>query len=76
MDIKEIFSIEQTIAKDLIKETENIWNCLPKIHDYIIELGKNLNQQIYEQIGENIWIAKNAKIASTANIIQANLLNI
>ena len=39
---------------------------LPRIHDFIIELGKTLSKDIYEERAENIWVAKSATIAPTA----------
>ena len=36
------------------------------IHDFIIELGKSLPKELYEERGEYIWIARNAKVAPTA----------
>ena len=42
------------------------WEVLPKIHDFIIELGKRLPGELYEEKGENIWIAKSATVAPTA----------
>ena len=39
---------------------------LPKIHDFILELGSRLPEDKYEKRGEDIWIAKNAKVAPTA----------
>ena len=63
-----LYNIEQTIAKDLLLENEYPWECLSKIKDYIISKGKNLDLSKYEQIKENVWIAKSAKIAPTACI--------
>ena len=42
------------------------WEVLPKIHDFIICLGKSLPADMYEERGENIWVAKSAKVAPTA----------
>lgn len=39
---------------------------LGKIHDFIIELGNTLPDDRYEKRGENIWIARTAKVAPTA----------
>ena len=36
--------------------------------DYIKELGPKLNKNIYEEKGDNIWIAKSATVFSTAYI--------
>ena len=41
---------------------------LPDIGDFIIKLGKTLDPAEYEQIGENVWIAKSATVAPTASI--------
>jgi len=66
IEIKDIYDLEQTIAKDIFKGVTYPWEVLPKIKDFIIELGKSLPKDIYEEKGENIWIAKNAKVALTA----------
>lgn len=66
--ISELFDLSQTIAASLFEGIEYPWEALPAIHDYIIELGKTLPEDIYEQRGENIWIARNASVAPTACI--------
>ena len=64
--IKDMYELEETIAKELFKDVNYAWEVLPKIKDFIIALGKNLPKDIYEERGENIWVAKSAKIAPTA----------
>ena len=64
--ISDLYDLEQTIAKDIFAGLTNPWEALPKIKEFIIELGKSLPQDIYEEQGENIWVAKSAKIATTA----------
>lgn len=66
--IKNLYNLEETIAKPLLENLEYPWEALPKIKDFIIELGKNLNKEIYEEKEENVWIAKSATIAPTAYI--------
>ena len=44
------------------------WEALPAIKDFILELGKTLPEDKYEKKGENIWIAKSAKIFPSACI--------
>ena len=66
IEIKNLYDLEQTIAKDIFEGLIYPWEVLPKIKDFIIELGKSLPKDIYEEKGENIWIAKNAKVAPTA----------
>lgn len=64
--ITELYDLKETIAAKLFEGAEYPWELLPKIHDFIIELGKSLPGDIYEERGENIWVAKSAKVAPTA----------
>lgn len=64
--VKELYDLKETIAAQLFEGVTYPWEVLPKIHDFIIELGRCLPQDIYEEKGENIWIAKSAKVAPTA----------
>ena len=64
--IAELYDLKETIAAELFGDAEYPWEVLPKIHDFIIELGKRLPGGLYEEKGENIWIAKSAKVAPTA----------
>ena len=66
ISIANLYDLEQTIAKDIFTGVTYPWEVLPKIKDFIIELGKKLPSDIFEERGENIWIAKSAKVAPTA----------
>lgn len=68
MEIKSLFTLSQTIAYELFENEVYPWNVLPKIKDFIVELGSRLPEEKYEYRGENIWIAKTAQIAPTASI--------
>ena len=63
-----LYNLDKTIAKKLLENATYPWEVLPKISDFILEIGKSLDESKYNKIGENIWIAKTAKIASTASI--------
>ncbi|MCH5341442.1 MAG: UDP-N-acetylglucosamine pyrophosphorylase [Acetatifactor sp.] len=64
--IEELFDLSETIASGLFEGATYPWEVLPKIHDFIIALGERLPKDIFEEKGENIWIAKSAKVAPTA----------
>ena len=64
--IENLYDLTETIAAELFTEAEYPWEVLPRIHDFILELGKRLPEEIYEKRGEDIWVAKNAKVAPTA----------
>lgn len=66
--IEKLYSLEETIAKDIFKGLTYPWEVLPKISGFILELGPTLSEEEYEKRGENIWIAKSAKVADTAYI--------
>lgn len=68
LQIKNLYSLEETLAASLFDGAVYPWELLPKIGAYIIELGKTLSSDKYERQGENIWIAKSAIIAPTACI--------
>ena len=44
------------------------WESLPHVSDFILKLGQDLPTDSYCRIGEHVWIAKNAKISSSAEI--------
>lgn len=66
--INNLYNLNETIAKELLEKYTYPWEVLPKIEEFIIELGNKLDKEKYEEKGENIWIAKSAKIAPTAYI--------
>lgn len=68
MKIEELFNLNETIAKNLLRSEKYPWEILPKISDYILEIGPKLDKNIFEKKGENIWIAKSAKIAPSSSI--------
>ena len=64
--ISNMYTLEETIAKDYLTQFTYPWEALAGIGDYIKELGKTLNPDVYEQKGEDIWVAKSAAVAPTA----------
>ena len=64
--IADLYDLNETIAADLFQGVTYPWEVLPAIHDFILELGKRLPADIYEERGEGIWVARSAKIAPTA----------
>ena len=66
--IENLYDLNQTIAKDIFNGATYPWEVLPKIENFIIELGNTLSEDEYEKREDNIWIAKSAKVAPTAYI--------
>ena len=66
--IEKLYDLKETIAKELFEGKTYPWEVLPLIHDYILKVGPTLNPEEYNQIGEDVWIAKSATVAPTAYI--------
>ena len=64
--ISNMYTLSETIAAGLFEGAEYPWEVLPKIHDFILELGKSLPADKFGKRGEDIWIAKSATVAPTA----------
>ena len=66
--ISNLYNLDESIAKPLLEKYTYPWEVLPHIEEFILELGKSLNKEEYEQIGENVWIHKTAKVYKSAYI--------
>ncbi|MCR1840596.1 UDP-N-acetylglucosamine pyrophosphorylase [Murimonas intestini] len=66
--IANLYNLDETIAKELFRDLEYPWEALPKISSFILELGSRLPEEKYEKRGEDVWVAKSAKVAPTAYI--------
>jgi N-acetylglucosamine-1-phosphate uridyltransferase (contains nucleotidyltransferase and I-patch acetyltransferase domains) len=66
LTVLELYTLEETIAKDIFVGVTYPWEVLPKIGDFILQLGATLSEKEYERIGEDIWIAKSAEVAKSA----------
>ncbi len=68
ISIKDMYSLDETIAKPLLERYTYPWEVLPHIKEFIIKLGETLPADIYECISDDVWIAKSAKVFDSAYI--------
>ncbi len=66
--IKELYTLEETIAKDIFLGVTYPWEVLSRIKDFIVALGETLPEEKYERREGNIWIARSAKLFPSAYI--------
>ena len=66
--IDALYTLDETIAKELFAGLTYPWEALPKIKEFIIALGETLPEEKYERREGNIWIARNAKVFPSAYI--------
>ena len=65
--IAELFTLEESLAGDYLRQFEYPWEALSGIHDLIIEIGKQLPSDRYDQVKEDVWIAKSASVFDSAS---------
>ena len=69
LKISELYQdLNQTLAKELLESKTYPWEVLPLISEFIVKLGSTLSEEEYEKRGENVWVARSAKVAPTAFI--------
>jgi len=68
IEINSLYSLEHTNAASLLAKYKYPFQVLPHIKEFIIEYGKTLSKDLYEDKGDNIYIAKSATVAPTALI--------
>lgn len=66
LTVKNLYNLNETIAKELFENVTYPWEILPLIGDFIVKLGNTLDSEKFEKRGENIWVAKSAKIFDSA----------
>lgn len=66
--IEALYTLEETIAREVFAGLTYPWEVLPKIKDFIVALGETLPEEKYERREGNIWIARNAKVFPSAYI--------
>ncbi|MBQ3376532.1 MAG: UDP-N-acetylglucosamine pyrophosphorylase [Erysipelotrichaceae bacterium] len=64
--IKDLYDLDHTMAKEYLEGFTYPWEALKGIKELIIELGKNLDKEEYDEVSENVWVHKTAKVFPTA----------
>ena len=63
-----LFDMSRTIAAPLLQNATYPWEALPHIADFIRKIGASLSPAHYTNMGGDVYIAKDAKIAPSAHI--------
>ena len=64
--IMDLYDLDHTLAGDYLRQFTYPWEALKGIKDFILELGPTLDPEEYEQVNENVWVHKTAKVFPTA----------
>lgn len=68
IEVKHLFNLDETIAKEIFEGVIYPWEVLPKIKDFILQLGSTLSLDEYDKMGEDVWVAKSANVFPSAYI--------
>jgi NDP-sugar pyrophosphorylase family protein len=63
-----LYNLDETLACELLRRVEYPWQALPLIGDFIRELGTQLPPELFDCIGQEIWVAKTAQVSLTATV--------
>lgn len=65
---QELFDLSHTLAWELLSGCVYPWEALGRISEAIMNIGDQLDTNIYAKTADDIWIARNALISPTAEI--------
>lgn len=66
--IADLYDLSHTASADYLSKFTYPWEALKGISEFIIELGKTLPREEYDNPFENVWIHKTANVYPTAYI--------
>ena len=64
--INDLYDLDHTLAKDYLSQFTYPWEALKGIKDFILQLGPALDPEEYEEVSENVWVHKTAKVFPSA----------
>ena len=68
LKISDLYDLSHTRAGDYLSKFKYPWEALAGISDLILEIGKTLPESEFDHPAEDVWIAKDATVFSTAYI--------
>ena len=68
IEITDLLNLDKTIAKDIFHEKTYPWEVLENISQFILDIGKTLDSEEFDNPSEGVWIAKDANIFPSAYI--------
>ncbi len=66
--IQSLFSLDKSLAGSYLEVLDYPWEALPYIGGWILALGAGLPREAFDQLAEDIWVAKSAKVAPSAHL--------
>ncbi len=64
--IADLYDLNHTMAAEYLKQFTYPWEALKGIKELILALGSQLDDKDYDQVSQDVWVHKTAKVAPTA----------
>ena len=68
LKIEDLYDLTHTRAAEYLKQFNYPWEALAGISDLVLTIGKTLSEDEFDRPAENVWIAKDTKVAPTTSI--------
>lgn len=68
IEISNLFDTSKTIAEEIFKGKTYHFEVLSGLSEFIIELGKTLDKNLFFEMKPQVWVAKSAKVFQSAYI--------
>ncbi|MBE5997799.1 MAG: UDP-N-acetylglucosamine pyrophosphorylase [Lachnospiraceae bacterium] len=66
LTINDLYDLDHTLAADYLRQFTYPWEALKGIKELILKLGKELDPAEYEEVSENVWVHRTAKVFPSA----------
>ncbi len=67
LEVKNMYDLTHTLAAPLLESVQYPWEALPKIGEFILQLGATLGPE-YRKRGDDVWIHESATVFDSAYI--------
>ena len=67
LEVKNMYDLTHTLAAPLLESVQYPWEALPKIGEFILQLGRTLGPE-YKKRGDDVWIHETATVFDSAYI--------
>ena len=64
--ITDLYDLDHTLARDYLAQYTYPWEALKGIKEFILQLGPTLDKAEYDEVSENVWVHKTAKVFPSA----------
>ena len=64
--VQDLYSLEHSLAGEYLSGFTYPWEALKGIKEFILKLGPTLSKDEYDEVSENVWVHKTAKVFPSA----------